>query len=47
MYHGVLNSACCLIMLAVTLLILDQSLGFTNSNYVQVGDFIRFIKSLG
>lgn len=46
MYLGLINSTCCILMIAVGLLILDQSYGFTDDHYVQVGNLIRFLKSI-
>ncbi len=45
MYLGFVNSACCIIMLTIGLLIFDQTTGFSDDNYVQVGNLVRFIKS--
>jgi len=46
MYVGFINSACCIIFLVVGLLIVDQSTGFTDDNYIQVANLIKFFKSI-
>ncbi|MBL4603680.1 MAG: hypothetical protein JKY84_13115 [Emcibacteraceae bacterium] len=46
MYLGFVNSACCVLMLAVGLLIADQSTGFSDDNYVQVANLIKFFKTI-
>lgn len=45
MYLGVVNSTCCIIMLAIGLLIFDQTTGYSDDNYLQVGNLVRFIKT--
>lgn len=46
MYVGFVNSACCIILLAVGLLIADQLTGYTDTHYIQVANLIKFFKSI-
>jgi|GEM_PF-6303822 len=46
MYLGLLNSTCCILMIAVGLLIIDYSSGFSDDHYIQVGNLIRLLKSI-
>lgn len=46
MYLGFVNCACCVIMFAAILLIADQQFGFTDDHYVEVGNLVRFFKTL-
>ena len=46
MYLGFVNSTCCVIMLAIMLIVADQLTGFSDIHYVEVGSLINLVKSL-
>jgi len=46
MYLGFVNSTCCIIMLMIGLLIFDQATGYSDVNYVQVGNLVKFVKTI-
>ncbi len=46
MYVGLVNSVCCVIMLLIGLLIVDHATGFSDDNYIQVANLIKFFKSI-